>query len=187
MDVKHCSSKNLRKPVLCLVKDVVLTYKQIITCSLKFSTKEAKCCHPFFLSANTRFKVSNLVWFSIVPIGHNHLASLTKKLCNLVSTLKEKNITNKTGRNIGITHLDKSLVPIEKVMEVTGHHDIKSFKKYNRFAPIVSDRAVQCSLIGDNLKYSNLVAKEREHLDILKVLTISLNLFFSMYLICSTC
>jgi hypothetical protein len=72
-------------------------------------------------------------------------------------------------------------------MEVTGHRDIKSFKKYNRSVPVVSDRAVQRSLAGDTFKYSDLVAEERERLDLLKVLTISLNLFLSMYLICSTC
>ena len=59
-------------------------------------------------------------------------------------------------------------------MEVARHCDIKSFKKYNRSALIVSDRAVQHSLVGDILKYSNLVAEEREHLNLLKVLTISL-------------
>jgi hypothetical protein len=71
-------------------------------------------------------------------------------------------------------------------MEVTGHRDIKSFKKYNRSAPVVSDRAMQRSLAGDTLKYSDLVAEERERLDLLKVLTISLKVL-SMYLICSTC
>jgi hypothetical protein len=186
LDVKHCSSESLRKPIFYSVKDVVLTYKQIIAHWPKFPTKEAERCHPFFLSAKIRFKVSDPVWFSSVPVGRNHLASLTKKLCNSVASLKGKNITNKTGRNTGITRLDESLVPIEKAMEVTGHRDIKSFKKYNRSAPVVSDRAVQRSLAGDTLKYSDLVTEKRERLDLLKVLTISLKVL-SMYLICSTC
>jgi hypothetical protein len=63
-------------------------------------------------------------------------------------------------------------------MEVIGHRDIKSFKKYNRSALVVSDQVVQRSLAGDTLKYSDLVVEERERLDFLKVLSIShFNLF----------
>jgi hypothetical protein len=97
LDVKYSSSESLRKPVLCSVKDVVLTYKQIITRWPKFPTKEAERCHPFFLSAKTRFKVSNPVWFSTVPVGRNHLASLTKKLYNSVASLKGKILQTRLG------------------------------------------------------------------------------------------
>jgi hypothetical protein len=75
-------------------------------------------------------------------VGRNHLSTLTKRLCESISILKGKNITNKIGHNTGITQLDELMVSIVKVMEVTRHRDMKSFKKYNRLAPIVNDQAI---------------------------------------------
>lgn len=54
-----------------------------------------------------------------------------------------KIVTNKTSRNIGISRLDDAMVPIEKGMELTGHRDPKSFKKYNKTPKVTSDRATQ--------------------------------------------
>ena len=67
---------------------------------------------------------------------------MTKRLCEGVLSLKGKNVTNKTGRNTGIIKLDKVLVPLDKAMELTGHRDQKSFKKYYRARVEVSDRVM---------------------------------------------
>ena len=55
---------------------------------------------------------------------------MTKRLCDGVASLKGKNITNKSGRNIGITRLDEANVPLDKAMELTSHCNKKNMKKY---------------------------------------------------------
>ena len=63
--------------------------------------------------------------------------------------LKGKNITNKIGWGTGITRLNEALVPIEKAMETTGHHNIDAYEKYNKKKKYISERATQRVLFGE--------------------------------------
>jgi hypothetical protein len=97
-----------------------------------------------------------------------------KRLAREVPTLKDKRITNKTGRNTGISRLEEALVPIDREMELTGHRDSKSYKKYNRDKQAsVSAAAMQAVMTGDQdgnaISYVDALLIERSRQETLKI------------------
>jgi hypothetical protein len=114
-----------------LVPDVVKTYKAIVSCWPLFQDPEISMIHPFFLTPKNKFKNSN-IWFKEVPVGHNTLAKVAQKLVEDVPSLEGKRISNKTGRNTGISWLEEALVPLDRAMQLIGHRDVKSYKKYSK-------------------------------------------------------
>ena len=99
-------------------------------------------CHVFFLTPLQKFS-GVVVYYSTQPVGRNTFAGMTKKLRESVLSHEGKNITNKIGRNIGTSRLDEAHVPLNKAMELIGHRDQKSFKKYCRALVEVFDRAME--------------------------------------------
>jgi hypothetical protein len=84
-----------------------------------------------------------------------------------VPALKGRKITNKNGRNIGITRLNEALVPIEKAMETTRHCIIDAYEKYNQKKKYISKHATQRVLSGEirdghPLLYSDAYKEELE-------------------------
>lgn len=56
----------------------------------------------------------------------NRLSTSTREMAKEVSTLEGKVISNKTGWNMGITHLEGSVVRVEFDMELARHGDAKA-------------------------------------------------------------
>jgi hypothetical protein len=129
--VNHCSAESLRKPVLCSVLDVVKTYKSIVNHWPVFEDPEKARNHAFFLTPKPNFK-NHVVWYKDVPVGRNTLAKVVQKLAEDMPSLDGKRITNKTGRNTGISRLEEARVPLDRAIQLTGHRDIKSYKKYSK-------------------------------------------------------
>jgi hypothetical protein len=75
IDVTHCSSESLRKPVHCSVPDVVKTYKSIVNYWPSFKDEEEARHHAFFTPI--KFKKGAEVWFKNVPIGRNTLSKIS--------------------------------------------------------------------------------------------------------------
>lgn len=164
--------------MLCSVKDVILTYKSIVSHWPPFKPSEEP--HAFFLTPKMPKFCKGPVWFTKQPIGRNTLAKITKRIFSGVPTACEKRITNKTGRVTGITRMEEALVPREKAMVVTGHRDAKSYAKYSKEGR-VADRALQRVIAGEcvngqKLSYSDALRNENERLNSLKV-----NIFFLIY------
>jgi hypothetical protein len=82
-------------------------------------------------------------------VGRNTIADFTKVIVRDVPALSGKKISNKTGRGVGITHLNEGMVPIEKAMEATGHRSMDAFEKYNREKKFISEHAMQRVLSGE--------------------------------------
>ena len=125
-------SRSLTKPITCFNLDIVGTYKKIVELWPDFKKPTDKSSHPFFLTSIKKFKASEKVWFKCTPIGRNTILEFTKVIANDVLALSGKKISNKTGRGVGITHLNEGLVFIEKAMEATKYCDIDVFEKYNQ-------------------------------------------------------
>ena len=54
MDVLHCSVEQLCRPVTCFIKDVVDTYKKIVSKWPIFENPSEAANHPFFLTGKQR-------------------------------------------------------------------------------------------------------------------------------------
>jgi hypothetical protein len=46
--------------------------------------------------------------------------------------MNSKQIMNKIGRVIGISHMEDAFIPIEYGMAIVGHYDVKFYTKYNK-------------------------------------------------------
>ena len=82
------------------------------------------------------------------PVGKNTLNNMTKDMAIEVDVLKNKRITNKTGRSVGISRMVGANVPIEKAMERIGHRSSKGFLQYDRTAKSINDRTLSGIIWG---------------------------------------
>jgi hypothetical protein len=71
MDVLHCSVEQLRQPVTCSIRDVVDTYKKIVSKWHVFECESEAANHPFFLTGKQRVTPDMVVWFTKTPVGRN--------------------------------------------------------------------------------------------------------------------
>jgi hypothetical protein len=174
IDVIHCNSESLWKPVICVVPDVIKTYKKIVA---HWPLFENNVPHAFFLTPKQKFIKRDQVWYTTTAIGRNTLSQVAKKLAEDVPSLDTKRITNKTGRNTGISRLEEALVPIDRGMELTGHRDLKSYKKYSKQKDaIASAAAMQTCMTGDAngnpISYLDAIKMETSHQEALKELNL---------------
>ena len=169
--MQRCSAESFRKPVLCYDPDVMETYRLIVSHWPIFEETNLAKSHPVFLTPKAKYRKSESVWFTKGPVGRNKLASVTKSLCESIESLKDKRITNKTGRAVGITRMEEALVPRETGMEHTGHRDAKSYEKYNRESKVPSSKAVQKiisgGLPGERLLYADVIAADKKVMPLL--------------------
>ncbi len=77
--------------------------------------------HPLYPHPKPRWKPKYDIWFIIAPIGRNQLKLIMNTLTFDFSSLKNKVLSNKIERGIGITHMEEALVPCEHGMDVIGH------------------------------------------------------------------
>jgi hypothetical protein len=59
----------------------------------------------------------------------NQLRLIIDTLTSNFLSLKDKVLSNKTGRGIGVTRMEEALVPHEHDMEVISHHDPIAYGK----------------------------------------------------------
>jgi hypothetical protein len=85
--------------------------------------------HPMFLHSQPKWRLSEDIWFSAAPISRNQLHLIVCRLTVDFPELKEKILSKKTGRSVGIPHMEEAMVPWEYGMEVTGHRDSISCRK----------------------------------------------------------
>jgi hypothetical protein len=57
-------------------------------------------------------------------IGHNQLQFIVEKLTTNFPELKKKVLSNKTGQGVGITRMEKTMVPWEYGIKVICHQDL---------------------------------------------------------------
>jgi len=138
--------------------------------------------HPLFLQSKPKWTFFYDVWFIIAPIGHNHLRLIVDKLISDFPYLKDKVPSNKIGRGVGTTQMEKTLVPYKYKMEVTSHQDLISIIyifiyfcfcflflsstfyvyvvccvcRYNQIDKHLQDWAMQC-IINRELKFGRLL------------------------------
>jgi hypothetical protein len=161
--------------VLCSLHDVVKTYKSILKHWPVFQDAQSSRSHAFFLTPKNKFK-DQLIWYKDVPVGRNTLSKVAQKLVEDVPSLLGKRITNKTGRNTGISRLEEAMVPVDRAMQLIGHRDAKSYKKYSkqRFEN-VSACAMQMVMSSGArtealLSYEDAMRKENKRLEEIKVI-----------------
>jgi hypothetical protein len=58
--------------------------------------------HPMFLHSKPKWRLSDDIWFSAAPIGRNQLHLIVYRLIMDFPKLKEKVLSNKTGRSVDI-------------------------------------------------------------------------------------
>ena len=116
------------------------TYKRIAMQWLIFKDPMWQTCHHFFFTYIAKFR--GAVWYSIQLVSPNVLAGMTKRLCDGIASLKEKNTTNRIERNNGISRLDEANVPLDKAIELTGHCNQESIKKHCRAVVEVTNRVM---------------------------------------------
>jgi hypothetical protein len=160
--------------VLCSLPDVVKTYKSIVSHWPIFQDAESARSHAFFLTPKSKFK-DQMIWYKDIPVGRNTLSKVAQKLAEDVPSLSGKRITNKTGRNTGITRLEEAMVPLDRAIQLTGHRDSKSYKKYSkqRFenASACAMQSVMSSGAGIEapLSYEDAMSIEKKRLEAIKV------------------
>ena len=125
-DVARCGVNNIRKAVDCQVADVIETYERMISHRPSWPPGESGP-HPLFLTALSKWKATDSVWYSKGPIGRNTLSMVTKKMTRDILGLAEKTLTNKSGRTTGITRMQEGSVPTRYGMDITGHRDAESY------------------------------------------------------------
>ncbi|KAL3694374.1 hypothetical protein R1sor_008025 [Riccia sorocarpa] len=120
IDVARCGADNLRKPV---------------DCGLRYG-----------------FGVYSFVYLYAVlhyDFGVNTLSSYMKDMVEDLPDIRDKVITNKSGRGVGISRMVQSGVPTTFGMLQTGHRDPKSFVKYDQTSAEVKNRAIQRIISGE--------------------------------------
>ena len=129
--------------------------------------------HASFLPPKQKFNKRDQVWYTTTTIGCNTLSQVTKKLSEDVPSLNTKQITNKIGRNTGILSLEEALVPIDHGMELTGHRDLKSYKKYCKQKDAIANAtAMQTCMTrdvnGNPISYLDAIKMETNRQEALK-------------------
>jgi hypothetical protein len=152
----------------------VKTYKSIVSHWPIFEDSKKARNHAFFLTPKPNFK-NHVVWYKDVPVGRNTLAKVVQKLAEDVPSLDGKCITNKAGRNTGISRLEEARVPLDRTMQLTSHRDIKSYKKYSKQryenASACAMQSVMSSGEGNDapLSYEDALRIETKRLEAIKV------------------
>ncbi|KAL2650813.1 hypothetical protein R1flu_018941 [Riccia fluitans] len=94
VNVKHCGANTLRKPVDCPVADVITFIIKMTEKRPVFGTNQPGP-HPLFLTLNHKYEVTDLIWYSKMPVGKNTLREYSKKMAADIPELKGFWITNK--------------------------------------------------------------------------------------------
>lgn len=148
-DIAHCSVKDFRPAINCYITDVVETFKALMAHMPVFKVAPP---HPLFLTPIHNVKTDRQnVWFMVTPVGHNKLAKISKMLTEDLHELKDKSITNKTGRGVAISRMSDALVPVEDGMKISGHRDQKSYTQYDQGQSDCKGRAMQRCISGELL------------------------------------
>jgi hypothetical protein len=126
-DIFHCNSEAIRKHVDTYSKDVVNTYKTLVSHWPLFSAEDLAGkpyygVQPFFLTPKLKLKKNDDVWFLKIPVGKTSLSKICKELIEGAGIdAKGRVFSNKTPRRIGISRMEDAHVPVEKGMHITGH------------------------------------------------------------------
>jgi hypothetical protein len=80
-----------------------------------------------FLQSKPKWRFSNDVRFTTIPIGQNQLCLIMDKFTNDFPNLTNKVLSNKTSQSVGIIQMEEILVPHEYRMEVISHQDSISY------------------------------------------------------------
>ena len=111
IDAIYCSVEQLHKIFTCSIMDAIDTYKKIVSkwhvyeCQLEISN------HSFFLTKKQRVILEISIRYIRTPVSCNQLSALSKHLTEQIPTLKNKKISNKSERSIGISHIKKCPCP----------------------------------------------------------------------------
>lgn len=80
---------------------VIATYKEFAQHPIVWPSGNSTP-HPLFLCPNLNGRRIKDVWFTTSPIGHNLLRLIVEHLIFYFLALKEKNLSNKMERGVGI-------------------------------------------------------------------------------------
>ncbi len=94
----------------CLDAHVIETYKVLINNCLVWSDIKIDL-HPIFLIFSLNVKLNDEVWYLKNLVGKNMFSTITKMLTFNID-FKGKRITNNSIYGVGITRLEKALVPL---------------------------------------------------------------------------
>ena len=91
--------------------------------------KEAKAKGTFYMKPKAAVPQDpHSPWFYAIPVGHNTLAEMMKKLSSQGKLDQE--FTNHSLRAYGVTKLYNSNVPEKIIMERSGHRSLEGVRKY---------------------------------------------------------
>ncbi|CAM6100293.1 unnamed protein product [Calypogeia fissa] len=161
VDILHCSSEQLRRPVEVQILDVIAMFRKLISKRLKFGNNE---CGPFplFLKPRLKCSSSDSIWFHKGVVGKNTLSNYTRAMTVEITELEGKVITNKTGRNTAISRLESALTLVEFGMEVSGHRNPGNYRKYSTTNAEVRSRAMQRIIDGEDVTFGEAYEQEIE-------------------------
>ena len=103
-DIYHCNSEAMRKPVDTYSKDVVNTYKTLVSHWPEFTAEDLEGkpfngVQPFFLTPRLKIKKNENVWFLKTAVGKNTLSKICKELIEAAGIdPKGRVFSNKTPR-----------------------------------------------------------------------------------------
>lgn len=118
IDIMSCFVDHHRLVEDCLIDDVISTFKELAWhCPIDWLTNKP-CFHPLFPCPRPKWKMMNEVWFTTSLVGWNQLWLIVDILTFDFLSFKDKVLFNKSERGMGITCMDKALVPKEYGMEV---------------------------------------------------------------------
>ena len=102
---------------------------------------QAKDKDVFYLTPN-KLATQSKPWYSLVPVGRNHLGSMLKDMC--AEAQVSGNFTNHSLRAYGATTLYRANLPEKRFQERIGHRCLKALR--------------QCELTSDSqlVEYSTL-------------------------------
>jgi hypothetical protein len=82
-----------------------------------------------FLLTKLKWQYNDDAWFITTPMGQNKLRLIIDKLMLAFPHLKNKEMSNKTKRDVEIIHMEETLVSHKYDMEIIGHKDPISYEK----------------------------------------------------------
>ena len=107
--IYHCNSEAMWKLVDTYFKDVVNTYKTLVSHWPGFTSEDLEGkpfygVQPFFLTLRLKIKKNENVWFLKIVVGKNTLSKICKDLIEGAGIdPKGRVFSNKTPRQIGIS------------------------------------------------------------------------------------
>ena len=87
----------------------------------------------FYLTVNTEVLKAGKKWFKAAPLGVNSLRSMVKNMVAASQVHSDKKLVNHSTRKHLVQNLVDNNIPLNEIVQITGHKNINSLNNYSRY------------------------------------------------------